>query len=427
MNRPKLQRLLAVVLTSLIATAGFSAWNSSTGSSLASGASLSQAQSCPGPPIAIGQIASMTGTISFPDVSVASKVAVRAVNRACEDGHPLKLIICDDQNDPNVSVTCAHELVSDRVVAMVGNASAQLSQAMAITQAAGIPSVFNAGLSPWEFTNALSYPLSVTLVQAVAVVEAAAGSGAKSVELLAADEPLAGEIIALMTSIAKPLGITMIPQLYPPSTTDFAPVAAQAIAQNPGAILVAAGGNQVQPLFRALGQQGVAKRTLLMTSSGLFTPASVGALGKAADGVYVVSPEALPLGSTATNAGITKMRKEYVADGQNASNRDLTGLATLTWSGVHVLADALKSTKTFTPATVQAALAATGTVEQSQIPTWNASTNPLQHVAILGAFRILSDGLFWYRVNDGNSCPSRQPPSLQIKSSTLRPRDSRCP
>jgi len=403
--RPKLRVLLAIALTSVIATAGLSAWSSSSKNSLTSGASAAVAGSCPGPPIVIGQIASLTGTFAFPDVSVASKVAVHAVNADCAAGHPFKLITCDDQNDPNVSVTCAHELVSDRVVAMVGNASSELSQAMAITEAAGIPSVFNAGLSPWEFTNALSYPLSVSLVQAVAVVEGAAGSGAKSVELLAADAPLAGEIIALMTSVAKPLGITMIPVLYPPSTTDFAPVAAQAIAANPGAILVAAGGSQIQPLFRALGQQGVAKRTLLMTSSGLFTPATVAALGKAASDVYVVSPEALPLGSTATNAGITKMRKEYVADGQKASNRNLTGLATLAWSGVHVLADALKSTKTFTPATVKAALVAIGTVSQSQIPTWNASTNPLELLSILGAFRIMSDHLFWYRVNNGKFVP----------------------
>ena len=184
--------LLAIVLTSVIATAGLSAWRlNGCRAQWHRGPRWRRQQSCPGTPIVIGQIASLTGTFAYPDVSVASKVAVRAVNRTCEAGHPLKLITCDDQNDPNVAVTCAHKLVSDRVVAMVGNASAQLSQAMAITQAAGIPSVFNAGLSPWEFTNALSYPLSVSLVQAIAIVEAAAGSGAKSIELLAADAPLA--------------------------------------------------------------------------------------------------------------------------------------------------------------------------------------------------------------------------------------------
>jgi ABC-type branched-subunit amino acid transport system substrate-binding protein len=402
--------LLVTVLTSLIATTGLTAWSASGRSSLASGASLASAKSCQGTPIVIGQIATLTGTLNYPDVSVAAKVAVHAVNADCAAGHPFKLITCDDQNDPNIAVTCAHEMVSDRVVAMVGNASAELSQAMAVTQAAGIPSVFNAGLSPWEFTNALSYPLSVSLIQAAAIVYAAAGSGAKSIEILAPDAPLASEILALTTAVAKPLGITLIPVTYPLSTTDFAPIAAQALGPNPGAILIAASGSQVQPLFRALAQQGVPKNTHLMAPSSLFTPATIAALGKAASGVDVLSPEALPFGSTATNAGITQMRKEYVADGQNASNHNLTGLATLAWSGVHVLADALKSTKTVTPATVKTALVAIGTVSQPQIPTWNASTNPLGQLPVLGAFRVMSDGLFWYRVNKGKLVPIKTTP-----------------
>ena len=401
---------LAIVLSSLIAMAGLVAWSSSSKNSLASAATVRAAQSCKGTPIVIGQIASLTGTLNYPDVSVAAKVAVHAVNADCAAGHPFTLISCDDQNDPNIAVTCAHKMISDQVVAMVGNASVELSQAMAVTQAAGIPSVFNAGLSPWEFTNALSYPLSVSLIQAAAIVYAAAGSGAKSLEILAPNTPLASEILALTTAVAKPLGITMIPVTFPPSTTDFASVAAQALAPNPGAILVTAGGSQIQPLFRALAQQGVPKGTHVMTPSSLFTPATIAALGKAASGVDVLSPEALPVGSTAANAGITRMRKEYVADGQNASNRNLTGLATLAWSGVHVLADALKSTKTFTPATVKTALVAIGTVSQSQIPAWNASTNPLSQLPVLGAFRVMSDGLFWYRVNKGKLVPIKATP-----------------
>jgi branched-chain amino acid transport system substrate-binding protein len=405
--------LLVTVLTSLIATTGLTAWSASSRSSLASGASVASVratESCKGTPIVIGQIATLTGTLNYPDVSVAAKVAVHAVNADCAAGHPFKLITCDDQNDPNIAVTCAHKMVSDRVVAMVGNASAELSQAMAVTQAAGIPSVFNAGLSPWEFTNALSYPLSVSLVQAAAIVYAAAGSGAKSLEILAPDAPLASEILALATAVAKPLGITLIPVTYPLSTTDFAPVAAQALGPNPGAILITASGSQVQPLFQALAQQGVPKTTHLMAPSSFFTPATIAALGKAANGVDVLSPEALPVGSTATNAGITQMRKEYVADGQNARNSNLTGLATLVWSGVHVLADALKSTKTITPATVKTALVAIGTVSQPQIPTWNASTNPLSKLPVLGAFRVMSDGLFWYRVNKGRLVPIKSTP-----------------
>jgi ABC-type branched-subunit amino acid transport system substrate-binding protein len=361
--------------------------------------------SCGGSPITLGQIVSSSGTFSYPDVQTATKVAVAAVNKTCEDGRPLKLVTCNDQGDTNTSITCAHELVSDHVVAMVGNSSSALGAAMAITQAAGIPSVFNAGISPWEFTNKLSYSLSQSLIQVVSVVHAALGSGVKTIAFLSADAPIGTEVLGLFKAIGVPLGVTTVPVVYPPSTTDFAPVAAQAIAANAGAIFVAAGASQVQPLFKALGQQGLASKTLLMTSAGLFSPATVSALGSAVNGLYVLSPEAVPVDSTATNAGITKMHKEYVADRQNPNNSDMTGFATLAWSGVHVLADAIKSTKTVTPATVQTALAALGTVSQPQIPAWNATKDAVPSVPALRAFRILSGANFWYRIQGGKFAP----------------------
>lgn len=127
------------------------------------------------------------------------------------------------------------------------------------------------------------------------MVHAAVGSVAKSIGFIAGDEPLASEVIGLMNAVAKPLGVSVVPVLYPPSTTDFAPVAAQAIAAKAGAIFVAPGAAQVQPLFKALGQQGLASQTVLMTSAALFTPASVSALGSSVNGLYVLSPEALPV------------------------------------------------------------------------------------------------------------------------------------
>jgi ABC-type branched-subunit amino acid transport system substrate-binding protein len=388
-----------------ISAAACGSSKSSTATPSSPSSSSSGASTCKGSPIVIGQIVSASGTYSSPDVPVAAKVAVAAVDKTCEDGRPMKLISCDDQGDTNTSITCAHTLVSDHVVAMVGNASTVLAPAMAITQAAGIPSLFNAGISPWEFTSKLSYSLSASLLQVVAVVHAALGSGVKSIGFLAADEPISSEVLGLFNAVGKPLGVTTIPVTYPPSTTDFAPVAAQAIAAKTGAIFVAAGGAQVQPLFKALGQQGLASKTLLMTSASLFSPATISALGSSVNGVYVLSPEAVPVGSTVTNAGITQMHKEYVADGQNPNNSNMTGFATLAWSGVHVLADALKSVKTVTPATVQTALLSLGTVRRPEIPAWNAAGNALPSVPALHAFRILSSGDFFYRIKNEKFTP----------------------
>jgi ABC-type branched-subunit amino acid transport system substrate-binding protein len=392
---------------------------SSAGAATLSSALPASSTACSGSPIVIGQIASATGQLAYPDVPVAAKVAVAAVNKTCEDGRPLKLVTCDDQGDTNTAITCGHEMVSDHVVAMVGNSSAALSPAMAITQAAGIPSVFNAGVSPWEFTSKLSYTLSESLLQVVSVIHGALGTGAKKIAFIAADEPLGSEILGLFTAIGKPLGVTTVPVVYPPSTTDFAPVAAQAVATKAGAVFVAAGAAQAPPLFKSLAQQGLASKTLLMTSAGLFSPASLHALGSSANGVYVLSPEALPVDATGSNAGITTMRKEYVADGQNPNNSNMTGFATLAWSAVHVFADVLKSVKTVTPATVVTALNTAGTINEPQIPAWNAAKNAVPSVPELRAFRVLSGADFWYRISGGKYTPLSSTPIPAVKSFNL--------
>jgi ABC-type branched-subunit amino acid transport system substrate-binding protein len=398
---------LVLMVTSTLGAAGALTAAPSTATTPAASASTASLVStssnrCPGPDITIGQIVTATGqSEAFPDVPIAAKVAVHAVNDNCAAGHPLKLVTCDDQDDADVSVTCAHTLVSDGVVAMVGNSSTELSQAMAVTQAAGIPSLFNAGSTPWELTNALSYPLVSVVVQALGAVTAAKGSGSKSLEILGPDVPAASATVGLLTTLAKANGITLIPVLYPPSTTDFAPVAAEALSSNPGAIVVPSGGSQTDPLFEALSQQGVAAKTILMAPSGLFSPAAVKQLGKAVNGVYIESGTALPVDATGRNSGITQMRKEYVADGQNPSNSNMTSLAVDAWSAVHTLATVLKGMTKVTAASVNTGLLALGKVTEPQIPTFNLSTNALSSISAVSAFRILSNSLIWYKVEKG--------------------------
>jgi ABC-type branched-subunit amino acid transport system substrate-binding protein len=400
---------LVLMVTSTLGAAGTltaTAASSTATTPVASAATASlvstSSNRCPGPDITIGQIVTATGqSEAFPDVPIAAKVAVHAVNDNCAAGHPLKLVTCDDQDDADVSVTCAHTLVSDGVVAMVGNSSTELSQAMAVTQAAGIPSLFNAGSTPWELTNALSYPLVSVVVQALGAVTAAKGSGSKSLEILGPDVPAASATVGLLTTLAKANGITLIPVLYPPSTTDFAPVAAEALSSNPGAIVVPSGGSQTDPLFEALSQQGVAAKTILMAPSGLFSPAAVKQLGKAVNGVYIESGTALPVDATGRNSGITQMRKEYVADGQNPSNSNMTSLAVDAWSAVHTLATVLKGMTKVTAASVNTGLLALGKVTEAQIPTFNLSTNALSSISAVSAFRILSNSLIWYKVEKG--------------------------
>jgi branched-chain amino acid transport system substrate-binding protein len=76
-----------------------------------------------GSPIVIGTINQDTGAAgAFPELTVADKVAVDFINTELNgiDGHPIELLPCNTNFNPDLSQSCAQEMVSKKVVAVVG-------------------------------------------------------------------------------------------------------------------------------------------------------------------------------------------------------------------------------------------------------------------------------------------------------------------
>lgn len=74
-------------------------------------------------PILVGTINQDTGaTGAFPELTVADHVAFDFINTELGgvDGHPLELVACDTQFNPDRSQSCAQEMVTRKVVAVVG-------------------------------------------------------------------------------------------------------------------------------------------------------------------------------------------------------------------------------------------------------------------------------------------------------------------
>ncbi len=94
-----------------------------------------------GSEVKIGTLIPLTGTgLNFPDYLSGAKAAVLAINEEGGiNGHKIKLEECDDQNNPNQSTVCAHELAGAGVIAVAGGVSLFGAQEAEILKTASLP------------------------------------------------------------------------------------------------------------------------------------------------------------------------------------------------------------------------------------------------------------------------------------------------
>ncbi|MEE1755750.1 ABC transporter substrate-binding protein [Streptomyces sp. SP18CS02] len=76
------------------------------------------------------------------------------------NGHELRVLTCNERNSPAGAAACAQRAIKEDVVAVVGSYSQNGRAFMAPLEAAGIPYIGGYGVSEYEFTSYLSYPVN---------------------------------------------------------------------------------------------------------------------------------------------------------------------------------------------------------------------------------------------------------------------------
>ena len=112
-----------------------------------------------GIPIRIGMINQDTGAAgAFPELTVAAQVAVEFINTELDgvDGRPIELVTCNTNFNPDLSQSCAQEMVSQQVAAVIGGidiwgTGITTLQNNGIPYVGGIPVSFDAARSPVSF------------------------------------------------------------------------------------------------------------------------------------------------------------------------------------------------------------------------------------------------------------------------------------
>jgi ABC-type branched-subunit amino acid transport system substrate-binding protein len=393
-----------VVAAFIITTAGVSGQAPQAGGSTAARVLAASGHSCSGTPLKFTSIASLTGPLSVPSLTTEAKnattAALKAVNSQCVLGRPISVTLCDDKSDPNAAEQCGLEAKSNGSLALFGSSGTFTNG----TNAAHLPGVFTAGGTVFDLTNPDSFSSSSALTLVLGGAGVAAGLHIKENLLVVVDTAATETFAADAQKVAEGVGVKVHTLFVPPTTTDFAPIAAQVGQANPksiGIILT----NPV-PFLNALAANGITpKKVPMLTAVTLMPPNVLHQLGSTANGMYLLTQQAPP--SDSSDPGIKQMLKELKEAGFPANGNNLSPASTGAWSNVHALVQVLQKLPKseiahLTQTQLVAAMKNAGPVDRPEAAPFDFSKIAFPDIKSLSGFRIFTRDAMLVRVENGH-------------------------
>jgi branched-chain amino acid transport system substrate-binding protein len=287
--------LIPAVAATLFAAAACSSGNSSSTAG-SSGTSNNAAQtSASGSPILIGGMAPLSSPVySIPQAKATMQAAVDSINAAGGvKGHPLKLDFCDTQFQASLELSCARQLISDNVVAVVDPTIVvdQSGAEFKLFKAAGIAFFGGAGTSTTETSDSNSYPLSSGGPGWTwGAVKALKLAGVKKVVIYAnagsAAQYIASQVSQAITGLGLQNGGTVLADVQ--SDPTLASSAAKVVATGSDGVFAAVANFALE--VQALSQAGYKGK--IATTSALTGSQALKTLGSLGNGILVSSQTA---------------------------------------------------------------------------------------------------------------------------------------
>ena len=270
---------------------------------------------------------------SFPEIEDGARAAAEAINAAGGvNGHKIQIDACNDQGDPNVAGTCARKAVQQHYAAVVPPTELYSASILPLLEAAKIPAIGSAPLTPPDFTSPVSFPIAGGNPLDYGGVGFAAGkTGCKTAGIIRDTAAAVDQSTTAITRGAKAAGTTISTTVKLAGTSpDFSSPVSQIVSANVDCLLVAEQPAAVAKIVGAVRQS--AKPTLpIYTAAVAFPSALVQALGPAANGVIVNGSVQVP-SATATPQFWADMTKYRPQAAKSTS-------AFLAWAGVQIVKD----------------------------------------------------------------------------------------
>jgi ABC-type branched-subunit amino acid transport system substrate-binding protein len=377
MKYPK--RVFGVAVVSVAVAVVVAACGSSTSSTSSSGGSTASASGShvtapTGAPIKLGVITPLTDLgPQFPEIGPAAEAAAKAINDAggVKDpaggpNRPISIVVCDDAS-PAANAACGRQMVSDHVIAMVGN-QANDDGYVPITSAAGIPSIGGSTSTAAELMSPLNFAMNGgVLTTDIALVVEAHRLGLKKISLEYIGIAAAAGGNQIMVAKAKALGMDVVNNVaIPPTAVDFSSFAAQLTGNGSQGVLLLDSSPRAALILKSVNQTtGVTfDKFRVVTTLEAKDLATLGSVGNGITGLATVWPL-----SDASNAGIAQFKKEY-AQISGAPTAGAFGVRA--WAAVHLLAaDAFPKMSKLDAATLVKTLPTLGLIKLAEITPFN--------------------------------------------------------
>jgi len=315
-------------------------------------------------------------------------------------GRPIRVDLCDDKSDPNAAEQCGREAKSNGSLALFGYSGTFTNG----TDAAQLPGIFTAGGSLFDLTNPDSFSSTSGLTLVLGAAGVAAGLHEKETLFVVADTSTNEAFAADAQKVFQGVGVKVQTLFVPPTTTDYAPIAAQVSQGNPKSIALIL--DDPLPFLNALAGDGItAKSVPIFTGITLMPPNVLHQLGSVADGMYLLTQQAPP--SDSSNPGIQEMLKELKKAALPANGDNLSPVSTAAWSDVHALVDVLEKLPKSEIATLNStelvnAMKNAGPIDRPEVAPFDFSKIAFPDVKALAGFRIFSRDAMLVRVENGH-------------------------
>lgn len=330
-------RLLRVGGVGLICALTVAACSSSGGGSGGAPVNTSKLTGSPIPIMGTGTFGGVSNP--YPEMQVGISSAVDAINASGGiNGHPLKLDICNDQDDPNVAQSCAQQAVANHDVAVVTGNDSNSQSVIPTLQQAGIPFVGDITNSIYDATSPISFPAAPGGFNGNgADAVAAKAAGCKSAVTVTVIVP--GNTATIEATTLAGLKLAGVPNLktlnVSLTATDFTAVVAAATAEHADCLVAVVSEPETTALMAQVRQTGGGMKLIVagVNTAPLNTLAGVG------DGDYMFSFSSVP-GESNPPAGLSTVTndiKKYGGSSTSISPTSFGGFA-----AVLLVADALK-------------------------------------------------------------------------------------
>jgi len=315
-----------------------------------------------GDPVKVMVIYEKSAGLPNPEIPDGAKAAAKALNKKNGvGGSPVKVLVCDTNNDPNTAAECGRTAVDEGVVALIGVLTPHSAGFMPLMEENKIPSIGVVAAGASDFTSPAAFPISGGLpATAGDLPRFLADAGAKKISIARVDLAAA----AIIQNFAKTTLAKVNQQLVndvpvPQSAPDMSSYVQASLANGTDGIVVALGGQDSVNFVQAAKQaDSKVKLAVISTEPGDFQDA----LGDQAAGI-IEGPAFLPPLSVKTKEG-NRFLKEMKAAGY----KDTSGFRINSWVAMQVLAQVADGLPEVTAAAVFDKLNTTSGLETGLTP-----------------------------------------------------------